>query len=94
MQRRSPDVVRSRVLAASDGVLSLGLAIAYLAAGPALHALGPKLVYAVGGVGALIAGVMLLPLLRLRREAVETEAELEPPVRADAPVEVSAGRSA
>ncbi|MBI3647298.1 MAG: MFS transporter [Actinobacteria bacterium] len=92
MQRRSPDAVRSRVLAAFDGVLSLGLAVAYLAAGPVLHMLGPKRVYAVGGAGALLAGLLLLPLLELRRETggpgeapggpreVGEEATLPPPV--------------
>ena len=37
MQRRAPDVVRSRAMAALEAVLSLGLAIAYLAAGPVLR---------------------------------------------------------
>jgi MFS family permease len=77
MQRRSPDAVRSRVLAASDGVVSMGLAVAYLLAGPALHALGPKLVYAVGGVAALAAGAVLLPLLRSREEVVVAEDLIE-----------------
>ena len=41
MQRRTPDVVRSRVMAAFEAVVSFGLAAAYIAAGPVLKALGP-----------------------------------------------------
>ena len=38
MQRRTPDAVRSRTMAAFEAVLSIGLAIAYLIAGPVLRA--------------------------------------------------------
>jgi len=68
MQRRTPDAVRSRTMAAFDAVLSLGLAIAYLLAAPALHRLGPQPVYRLGGVSALLAAIWLAPLVRLRRE--------------------------
>jgi MFS family permease len=83
MQRRTPDAVRSRTMAAFDAVLSLGLAIAYLLAGPVLSKLGPQPVYRLGGVSALLAAIWLAPLVRLRREpqpdrSVETE-EVEPP---------------
>jgi MFS family permease len=69
MMRRSPDAVRSRVMAGFDALLSLGIAIAYVFAGPVLEALGPKGVYGVGGVSAAVAAVLLLPVLRLRRGA-------------------------
>jgi len=69
MMRRSPDAVRSRVMAGFDALLSLGIAIAYVFAGPVLEAVGPKGVYGVGGVSAAIAAVLLLPILRLRRAA-------------------------
>ena len=42
MQRRTPDAVRSRVMAAFDAVLSLGLAVAYVFAAPVLKAVGPS----------------------------------------------------
>jgi MFS family permease len=67
MMRRSPDAVRSRVMAGFDALLSLGIAVAYVFAGPVLEALGPKGVYGVGGVSAAVAAVLLLPVLRLRR---------------------------
>ena len=51
MQRRTPDAVRSRVMAAFEAVLSVGLAAAYLLAGPVLTAAGPRGGYLLGGVG-------------------------------------------
>ncbi len=69
MMRRSPDAVRSRVMAGFDALLSLGIAVAYVFAGPVLELLGPKGVYGVGGVSAAIAAVLLLPVLRLRHPA-------------------------
>ena len=80
MQRRTPDAVRSRTMAALEAVLSLGLAIAYLAAGPVLRAVGPQTVYVIAGVFALGATVVLLPLVRLRADDGRTGG-LEPAVR-------------
>jgi MFS family permease len=68
MQRRTPDAVRSRTMAALEAVLSLGLAIAYLAAGPILRLVEAQTVYVIAGVFAVGATVVLLPLLRLRSE--------------------------
>jgi MFS family permease len=69
MMRRSPDAVRSRVMAGFDALLSLGIAVAYVFAGPVLELLGPKGVYGVGGVSAAVAAVLMLPILRLRHAA-------------------------
>jgi MFS family permease len=66
MQRRTPDAVRSRVMAAYEAAMSLGLAVAYVFAGPVLKALGAQHVYLVGGVGAAAATLVLLPILRRR----------------------------
>jgi MFS family permease len=68
MQRRTPDAVRSRVIAGFDAVISLGLAIAYLAAGPVLAAIGPQPVYRLGGVAAAATVLILLPLARQRED--------------------------
>ena len=59
-------------MAALEAVLSLGLAIAYLAAGPVLRAVGPQTVYVIAGVFALGATVVLLPLVRLRADGGRT----------------------
>jgi MFS family permease len=67
MQRRTPDAVRSRTMAAFEAVLSLGLAISYIVAGPVLEAVeDPRVVYRIAAAGAFAAAVMLLPLRRLR----------------------------
>ena len=65
MQRRTPDAVRSRTMAALEAVLSLGLAVAYLAAGPVLRLVEAQTVYVIAGVFAVGATVVLLPLVRL-----------------------------
>lgn len=75
LQRRTPDAVRSRAMAAYEAVLSLGLAIAYVLAGPALKALGPRRVYVLGGIAAAIATLVLVPLLRTARAGASETAE-------------------
>jgi MFS family permease len=80
LQRRSPDAVRSRVVAGFEGILSLGIAIAYVGAGPVLAVLGPKPVYAVGAVGGLLATLILLPLLRGERPGAEIPPAVEPQI--------------
>lgn len=66
MQRRSPDAVRSRVLAAFEAVLSLGMMAAYVMAAPMLRWVGPQGIYRMGGVAAAGAALVMLPLLRRR----------------------------
>jgi MFS family permease len=70
-QRLSPDAVRSRVIAALEAVLLLGLAGSFLFAGPLVDALGPKAAYALAGAGCVITGVMLLPLRHPTHRALE-----------------------
>jgi MFS family permease len=66
MQRRTPDAVRSRTMAALEAVLSLGLAGSYVAAGPILRVVAPQTAYVIAGVFAVGATLVLLPLIRLR----------------------------
>jgi MFS family permease len=68
MQRRTPDAVRSRTMAALEAVLSLGLAAAYLAAGPVLRVVEAQTVYVIAGFFAVAATLVLLPLVRLRTD--------------------------
>ncbi len=77
MQRRTPDAVRSRTMAAFEAVLSLGLGMAYLAAGPVLQWLDPQSVYRLGGIGAAVATLILLPLLRMRGTEAADELSAE-----------------
>jgi len=78
MQRRTPDAVRSRTMAAFEAVLSAGLVVAYLLAGPVLDAVGPRVVYRIAGISALAAAVVLVPLLRLRAVAGAEPSHAEP----------------
>jgi MFS family permease len=68
-QRRTPDVVRSRVVSASESVITIALAIGFVLGGPALELLGPRGVYAAGGAFAFVGAVVLLPILRASRRA-------------------------
>jgi MFS family permease len=67
-QRRTPDAVRSRTMAAFEAMLSLGLVIAYLLAVWVLPAFGSQMTYRLGGISALAAAILLVPLLRLPHE--------------------------
>ncbi|HSL67682.1 MAG TPA: MFS transporter [Actinomycetota bacterium] len=74
-QRRTPDAVRSRVIAASEGLTSIAFVLGFAAAGVVLHAVGPRNIYAIGGLTAAIGALVLLPILRRgsEREAVELD---------------------
>jgi MFS family permease len=74
-QRRTPDAVRSRVIAASEGLTSIAFVLGFAVAGAVLRAVGPQNVYAIGGVTAAIGALVLLPILRRgsEREAVELD---------------------
>jgi hypothetical protein len=63
-------------MAAFEAVLSFGLALAYIVAGPVLRVLAPQSLYRVGAAGAAIATVLLFPLLALRHESA-TEDETD-----------------
>jgi MFS family permease len=83
MQRRTPDAVRSRTMAAFEALISLGMFVAFLLAIALLRAVEPQRIYLIGGVAAAAAAVVLVPLLALRREAIEApEVEREVPVAA------------
>jgi MFS family permease len=84
MQRRTPDAVRSRTMAAFEAVISLGLAVSYIVAGPMLQAVGPQGTYLIGGVAALAAAIMLAPLRRLRQTGEPDE--VSPPAEPGAAV--------
>lgn len=76
-QRRTPDAVRSRVVAASESVVMTALAAGFVLGGPALEAFGPRIVYALGGACGLLGAIVLVPVLRSSRITAE-EPALEP----------------
>jgi MFS family permease len=63
LQRRTPDSVRSRVLGAVEGLFHGGLAVSYVAAAFVLPVVGARGMYAIAGVAAGLAVLVLLPLL-------------------------------
>jgi MFS family permease len=75
-QRRTPDHLRSRVSAASDGMVNAALAISFVLGGFAVSAVGPKAVYAIGGATAGLGTLVLVRVLGIRARggpiAVET----------------------
>ncbi|HXY71248.1 MAG TPA: MFS transporter [Actinomycetota bacterium] len=67
-QRRTPDEVRSRVMAAMDAAVTTALALSFVFAGPFVAAVGPRGAYLAAGVSCLLgAAILLPPLLRDQR---------------------------
>ena len=62
-QRRTPDVVRARVMSASEAVAHISLALGYALAGPLLALTSAQGLYAIAGLSSGLATLMLLPLL-------------------------------
>jgi MFS family permease len=62
-QRRSPDRVRSRVVAVLEAVFHSGLAVSFLFAGALVDAFGSKAAYVLAGSGCALAAMLLLPVL-------------------------------
>ena len=68
-QRRTPDVVRSRVMSASEAVLSISLAVGYGLAGPVLALTSAQGLYVVAGLASVVAALIMLPITVRGREA-------------------------
>lgn len=75
-QKRTPDAVRSRVFAASEAMISIPFAMGFLIAGPLIQAVGPRAIYAIGGLGGGLAVLFMLPASRIlaRERAQERRA--------------------
>lgn len=75
LQRRTPDVVRSRVMGAWEAANHVSLVIAFLIGGAVVPVIGPKAAYLLGGVTGVLGTALLVPLLRLlpRRAAVAVD---------------------
>jgi MFS family permease len=84
-QRRTPDAVRSRVVSASEAMVTLALTAGFALGGPILELVGPRAAYAIGGVGGFVGAVVLIPVLRASRApdevGVVTGDELLEPLR-------------
>jgi MFS family permease len=71
VQRRTPDELRSRVSAASDGIINTAFALSFLLGGVTLNALGPKPVYALGGATCVLGALVMLRVIRTPPARVE-----------------------
>lgn len=67
-QRRSPDAVRSRSLAALESIWLTSVSVSFLFSGALVDALGPKAAYVLAGSGCAVTALLLVPLLRLWTE--------------------------
>jgi hypothetical protein len=63
-------------------MIGIALSIGFVLGGPAVAALGPRAVYAIGGACGLIGAVVLVPVLRAstREAKAERERLVEPSV--------------
>jgi MFS family permease len=81
LQRRSPDVVRSRVMGAWETLMHGSLVVALVAGGWIVSVLGPRGAYAIGGVTGLVGAALLLPFLKwLPEHKADVRAVKELPV--------------
>ena len=74
-QRRTPDEVRSRVMAAADGAVHATMAVGFMASGFLIESLGAQGVYGLGGAASGIAALLLLPLIGVLRRSGSLVAE-------------------
>lgn len=64
LQRRTPDVVRSRVMGAWEALFHVSLVGSLILGAVLVPIVGPKGAYALGGIAGFVGAVILLPLLR------------------------------
>jgi MFS family permease len=62
-QRRTPDVVRARVMSASEAVAHIALAAGYVLAGPVLALTSAQGLYLAAGLASGVATLILLPIV-------------------------------
>ena len=88
-QRRTPDSVRARVLAAQDALIQITMAVSFAVAGLVVALVGARGAYLIGGATALVAVGLLLPV----RRWAAAEQRAAGPHRADPLASASAGTS-
>lgn len=62
-QRRTPDVVRARVMSASEAVAHIALAVGYALAGPVLALTSAQGLYVAAALASAISTLILLPIV-------------------------------
>lgn len=64
LQRRTPDVVRSRVMGAWETMFHAALALALVGGAAVVPLVGPQGAYAIGGITGVVGTLILVPFLR------------------------------
>jgi MFS family permease len=75
VQRRVPDAVRGRVLAAIEAAVLVSLALSFGFAGFLLDAVGPRMTYLVAGVVFAVGALLILRLVLQQRAERAEEAD-------------------
>jgi MFS family permease len=74
-QRRTPDVVRARVMSASEAVAHIALALGYALAGPVLALTSAQGLYVAAALASGVATLVLLPIVMGREETTTVPVE-------------------
>jgi hypothetical protein len=64
VQRRTPDAVRSRVIAASEATLLVAFAASFAVAAPIIHVFGVQGTYVIAAAASVAAAAILVPAMR------------------------------
>jgi MFS family permease len=74
-QRRTPDVVRARVMSASEAVAHIALALGYALAGPVLAFTSAQGLYVAAALASGVATLILLPIVMGKEETTTVPVE-------------------
>jgi predicted MFS family arabinose efflux permease len=78
VQRRTPDAVRSRVIAASEAALLIAFAASFAVAAPIIHVFGVQGTYVIAAAASVAAAAILVPAMRGLVVAAEVDGDVEP----------------
>ena len=70
VQRRSPDGIRSRVVAAGDALATVGLGLSFAIGGPLVEGLGPHAAYLLSAAACVVSVAILMPVRETPRPVV------------------------
>ena len=77
VQRRTPDAVRSRVIAASEAALLIAFAASFGVAAPIIHVFGVQGTYVIAAAASVAAAAILVPAMRGLVVAAEVDGDVQ-----------------
>jgi MFS family permease len=77
IQRRTPDVIRSRVVGATEAAVMVAFAASFAFGGPLVDAIGVRWTYAIGGLSCLAGAAIILPAMRQASAEAQRAPEAE-----------------